>query len=111
MHPLVGLSRVYIFDPKYKFENEKTAINSEESSTPKKVDIDKMHVYRDAIRDKAGNHVVAYAAILYPGAMQQYHTDDIEALQAYPDALLVEQLEQRIRSVLFKALEYHESVS
>ncbi len=43
-----------------------------------------MHVYRDALRDRAGNRVVAYAAILYPGTTQEYTGADIAALQANP---------------------------
>jgi hypothetical protein len=33
---------------------------------PKKVDIDKMHAYRDAIRDADDYRVVRFAGILYP---------------------------------------------
>jgi hypothetical protein len=32
---------------------------------PKKVDIDAMHSYGDAIRDESGNRVVRFAAILF----------------------------------------------
>ncbi|MGC4044879.1 MAG: DUF2357 domain-containing protein [Armatimonas sp.] len=55
--------QLYLFDPKYKLDSEIERL----SSQPKKLDIDKMHTYRDAIRDSQGNLVVQFAAILYPG--------------------------------------------
>jgi predicted component of viral defense system (DUF524 family) len=58
--------RIYLFDPKYKLDSE-TPEESFISSKPLKVDIDKMHAYRDAIRDEEDRRVVQYAAILYPG--------------------------------------------
>jgi len=39
---------------------------------PKKVDIDKMHAYRDSIRDVWDNRIVSYAAILYPGKTVEF---------------------------------------
>ena len=68
---------------------------------PKKVDIDKMNSYRDAIRDSSLRRAVRYAAILYPGAEKRY-TDDIEALQAYPGH--AEKLKARLTEVLTTAL-------
>lgn len=42
-----------------------------------------MYAYRDAIRDVDDQHVVQYAAVLYPGATQTYG-DDVAAIRAYP---------------------------
>ncbi len=42
--------------------------------------------------------------------VHQYQTEDIEALQAYPNSVLVEPLGQRLRSVFFKALQHQASV-
>ena len=42
-----------------------------------------MHTYRDAIWDVDDQHVVQYAAVLYPGATQTYD-DDVAAIRAYP---------------------------
>jgi hypothetical protein len=50
---------------------------------PKKIDIDKMHTYRDALQDAAHNAVVCYASILYPGPSVSY-TPNLQALCAYP---------------------------
>lgn len=63
-----GETKVYIFDPKYKLESD-GLYDSDNSSKgkPKKVDIDKMHAYRDSIQDINGNRVVEFAATLYPG--------------------------------------------
>jgi predicted component of viral defense system (DUF524 family) len=51
-------SRLLIFDPKYRYnllgEDPESAIN-------------KMHVYKDSIRDLQGNKVVTNAYVLYPG--------------------------------------------
>jgi predicted component of viral defense system (DUF524 family) len=70
---------IYLFDPKYKSEGD---VSDEQNTQLKKIDIDKIHVYRDVIRDQQGNHVVKYAAILYPGESCTYY-DGIEAIRAY----------------------------
>ena len=62
------LPRIYLFDPKYKLIGEE----SDGNGIPKKEDIDKMHAYRDAIRDKEQRRTLQYAAILYPGKQQSY---------------------------------------
>jgi hypothetical protein len=77
--------KVIIFDPKYKLDSEEW--NNEEDEVakgrPKKVDIDKMHAYRDSIRDRDGRLVVMFAAILYPGRTIHYF-DGLGAIRAYP---------------------------
>ena len=72
---------VYLFDPKYKLDSEQGAEPHE--GKPKKVDIDKMHAYRDAIRDAGGSRVVQYAAVMYPGPTCRYGPG-VEALHAVP---------------------------
>jgi predicted component of viral defense system (DUF524 family) len=84
-----GETRILIFDPKYKLDSETLrgdttsedpapdAASEEPSSEagpgkPKKVDIDKMHAYRDSIRDAQDHRIVSYAAILYPGQTVSY---------------------------------------
>ena len=96
-----GRSQVVIFDPKYKLDGE-TLEPHKEDGRPKKVDIDKMHAYRDAIVDSRGERVVQYAAILYPGQDCTYH-DGLEALRAYPTGT-ADPLVERIKRVLDKAL-------
>ena len=75
-----SMPRLFVFDPKYKLDSED---HDEEGVTgrPKKSDIDKMHTYRDAVREADGTRVVEYAAILYPGPSEQYG-GDVAALQA-----------------------------
>jgi predicted component of viral defense system (DUF524 family) len=92
-------ARLYLFDPKYKLQSEDWTVGD---GRPKKIDIDTMHAYRDAIRDAANQRVVAYAAILYPGPETRYG-DAIEALAARPDN--PEALERRLNAVLAEALE------
>jgi len=69
-----------VLDPKYKLDGE---VGEEFLATPKKIDLDKMHAYRDAIVDTgSGERVVQYAAIIYPGPTKRY--DGIAALQGRP---------------------------
>lgn len=72
--------RLVVLDPKYKLDGE---LGEESLATPKKLDLDKMHAYRDAIIDSgSGKRVVEYAAIVYPGPTKRY--DGMAALQGRP---------------------------
>jgi hypothetical protein len=93
--------RVILFDPKYKLDGEMLEAGGGDGK-PKKVDIDKMHAYRDAIRDRDGERVVEYAAILYPGP-EQIFPEGIEALSARPGAIEYP-LRDRLESTLSQAL-------
>ena len=102
VYPPNGPCRVYLFDPKYKLEGE--SLGEEIAfGQPKKVDIDKMHAYRDAIRDGGNRRPVRYAAILYPGAETCHYEEGLEALSAYPGAETT--LEKRIEELLCGALD------
>lgn len=69
---------------------------------PKKVDIDKMHAYRDAIREHDGNkRVVRSAAVLYPG-QSVFYGAGIAALGAVPGASDV--LQQSLEEILREAM-------
>ncbi|MGD9711266.1 MAG: nuclease domain-containing protein, partial [Thermomicrobiales bacterium] len=87
-------TEVYLLDPKYKLESD-TSTDPPGDGKPKKVDIDKMHAYRDAIRDAQGRRVVKFAGILYPGPRQAF-TPGLAALSAVPGegAELADQLRQ-----------------
>jgi predicted component of viral defense system (DUF524 family) len=75
-------TEIYVFDPKYKLQSED--LDGEyPNARPKKIDIDAMHSYRDAIRNEAQEHVVSFAAILYPGPDQAYG-DGLAAIRARP---------------------------
>jgi hypothetical protein len=91
---------VYLFDPKYKLDGE--SVQGEIGGRPTKVDIDTMHAYRDAIRDGSDTRVVRYAAILYPGPLEQFG-NGIEALPAYPTAEYT--LRKTLRLRLMEALD------
>lgn len=116
--------RVYLFDPKYKLDGEliddetvnddlseaelswgQSIVSNRANPRPKKIDIDKMHAYRDAIRDVSGNRAVEYAGILYPGPTQRFGFG-IEALAAVPgdDASLLSDLDD----VILKAMTPYE---
>ncbi len=92
---------LYLFDPKYKLEGEDLQ-DCTGDLRPTKTDIDKMHAYRDAIRDQDERHVVRYAAILYPGPTEEYAAG-IAALQAYPGK--EDELKVRVMDILSTALQ------
>jgi hypothetical protein len=92
---------VYLFDPKYKLDGEPLESANVEGK-PKKVDIDKMHAYRDAIRDAEGQRAVRYAAILYPGPERRF-PHGVEALTADPGN--AEQLRDHLEDVLRGAMQ------
>ena len=100
VHPPHVRPRIYLFDPKYKLDGEYLEGESSDGR-PKKVDIDKMHAYRDAIRDGNEKRPVCYAAILYPGPEMRY-SEGLEALPAYPGS--EKTLEQHIRELGREAL-------
>jgi PD-(D/E)XK nuclease superfamily/Domain of unknown function (DUF2357) len=88
---------VYLLDPKYKLESENDAPSD---GKPKKADIDKMHAYRDAIRDEQDRRIVKFAGILYPGP-QQVFTPGLAALSAVPGGTgLMDQLRQVLAPAL-----------
>jgi predicted component of viral defense system (DUF524 family) len=95
-------SHVYIFDPKYKLTIDK-ADKEIITTDPVIDDINKMHVYRDAIRDKEGKSVVDYAAILYPGTPKSYSLG-IDAIQAYPGKESAKILEKQLYEICYQAL-------
>jgi predicted component of viral defense system (DUF524 family) len=105
----LGATTLLLFDPKYKLRSEETSVEVVEDAEdlagppgkPKKIDIDKMHAYRDAIRDSNYERVVTTAAILYPGPATRYG-DGIEALSAIPSH--PEPLRERLREVMRGAL-------
>ena len=68
---------------------------------PKKVDIDKMHAYRDAIRMN-DERVVTYAAILFPGPPAPPFGSGVEAISAVPGG--AEPLDVTLGGVLEKEL-------
>jgi hypothetical protein len=99
-----GRTRICLFDPKYKLASE-TVVEADvegelDVGKPHKVDIDKMHAYRDSIRDVGGRCAVNYAAILYPGPAMQYW-EGIEALHAYPGDN--DDLDRRLKMVVSRA--------
>ena len=67
------LASALVFDAKYKRDGQR----------PVMADIDKMHTYRDAIRDAAGRRIVEYAAIVYPGEEVDY-SGKVGAVSAVP---------------------------
>ncbi len=91
-----GRRDVYLFDPKYKLTETSAGI-----SVPTKIDIDKMHAYRDAIRGGDGRRLVRYAGTLYPGPTVKYG-HGISALQALPST--VAELHAELRQLLGDAI-------
>lgn len=75
-----GRAELLLFDPKYKLDSEH---QEPSEGHPKKVDIDKMHAYRDAIRDAQQRPVVRFVATLYPGKERDFD-EGLAALCARP---------------------------
>jgi hypothetical protein len=90
--------RVWLFDPKYKLDGD--ALDMDGGARPTKVDIDKMHAYRDAVRSADGQRVVEHAAILYPGPAKRYD-GGVEAISAAPGQ---EAMPRRLHDILSAAL-------
>jgi hypothetical protein len=93
-----GTHRLLVLDPKYKLDGE---VGNEATVAPKKVDIDKMHAYRDAIVSQDSREaVVDLAATIYPGPDVRYET--VEALSGKPGRTpdLRDQLADRFASFL-----------
>ncbi len=68
------LASVLVFDAKYKRDGQR----------PFMADIDKMHTYRDAIRDATGRRIVRYATIVYPGEENFDYAGKVGAVSAVP---------------------------
>ena len=107
---------VWIFDPKYKLVSATvpaaTAGDDETDTSqplglPKRLDLDAMHAYRDAIRAPDAAPVVRYAATLYPGQTKSY-ADGLAAIRAYPTDGT--SLQSKLRQVLANALTPTEAV-
>lgn len=90
---------VYLFDPKYKLHGEEV---DGPTSRPKKVDVDSMHAYRDAIRGVDGERVVKHASLLYPGETRHYGPG-LSAVQAQPESY--DDLRRELGSTLRTALD------
>ncbi len=98
--PPHGTPSIYLFDPKYKLDSEWQEEGAG-NGAPKKEDIDKMHTYRDAIRDAEQRRVVRNAAILYPGSSKRY-SNAIEAILTLPDSEAI--LGERLKEIFTDAL-------
>lgn len=90
--------RILLFDPKYKLDSDRLG---DEGGRPKKIDIDTMHAYRDAIRDDEDRRIVERASILYPGPTTAFGAG-LGAISAVPDE--EESLRGELRRVLADAL-------
>jgi predicted component of viral defense system (DUF524 family) len=96
-----GATGVILFDPKYKLESE--ALNGDiTDARPKKEDMDKMHAYRDAVRDARDERVVRLAAILYPGPTVAPFGAGVDAISAVPGSS--DLLDQRLEDILRREL-------
>lgn len=91
-----GEHTVWVLDPKYKIEGD-----GQGDGRPVKADIDKMHAYRDAIRDASDRRVVRFAATLYPGPTMRWG-NGIAALRTHPADPAA--LEEAVDPVLQEAL-------
>ncbi len=94
-----GPPRVLILDPKYKLESEELE-GEITDGRPKKVDIDKMHAYRDAIRDLTDAHAVQFAAIIYPGRQTERFGEGLEAISARPGEAVADDVRRALLDFL-----------
>jgi len=88
-----GPDRLWLWDAKYRL--------GDQLKRPEKVDLDRMHAYRDALRLASGDTVVDMACILYPGPSQVY-APGLMALQASP--LASQQLQTDLRQQISQLL-------
>lgn len=65
--------RWIIFEVKYRMDTERA----------RKADLDKVHAYRDALRDASGRALVTLGVLLYPGPTQDY-SPFIQAWESRP---------------------------
>ena len=56
-----------MFDAKYRLDSETAEKAAQGLGEPKETDIDKMHVYRDALRTGDDRRFAPAAYVLYPG--------------------------------------------
>lgn len=78
-------AQIWLWDAKYRL--------GDDLKRPSKVDLDRMHAYRDALRSETGATVVTMACILYPGPSLTF-APGLSALQASP--LAPEDLQQAL---------------
>jgi hypothetical protein len=87
---VAGKDAILVFDAKYRLDSETPSEAVSGPSEPKPEDINKMHVYRDAIRicvDRRPYVLGAYA--LYPGSKKVlYDNDKLGAIPLRPGARL-----------------------
>jgi predicted component of viral defense system (DUF524 family) len=95
--------RLLVFDPKYKLDSEELE-GEITDGRPKKVDIDKMQAYRDAIRDTANEHAVEFAAIIYPGAATERFGVGLAARAARPGGGFEEDLQAVLERTMSKPM-------
>lgn len=77
-----GMESALVFDAKYRLDSESPEERAAGVGEPKSDDIDKMHVYRDALRNSLGQPFVPAAYVLYPGNKLVMH--DKNRLGAIP---------------------------
>src|SRR5207253_1444213 len=77
-----GIETALVFDTKYRLESEIPEERVTGIGEPKGDDIDKMHVYRDALRNSMGQPFVPAAYVIYPGTKLVMH--DKNRLGAIP---------------------------
>ena len=77
-----GSEKALVFDAKYRLDSESPEERVAGVGEPKSDDIDKMHVYRDALRNSFGQPFVPAAYVLYPGYKLVMH--DKNRLGAIP---------------------------
>lgn len=95
------LSRILVLDPKYRFNLDSGDPNDPESA------INKMHVYKEAIRGDSGDHIVEAAYAIYLGATDEhpkYDTKDkIGGMKLFPnekDTICYEELKKVIQNFI-----------
>jgi hypothetical protein len=75
-----GAPRLLVLDPKYRLDSER---QGGATTRPRKADLDRLHAYRDALRNAQGEAGVRCAVLLYPGETYRF-SEGLLALQACP---------------------------
>lgn len=79
-------SQLMIFESKFRTKDQNAT----------KEDIDKLHTYRDAIRNRKGQTIIKKAVLLYPG-LSQIDTQELELWHMVPNELQENHFERILR--------------
>jgi predicted component of viral defense system (DUF524 family) len=70
-----GKDTAIVFDAKYRLDSETAEDKASGLGEPKESDINKMHVYRDALRTGENKRFISAAYVVYPGKVERLYDE------------------------------------